>query len=792
MLGRPLCQMALLFALGVAAKEVCLPCRVLFLLSAAFFSSVFFWFQKRKQKERVWYLLLPVWLGAGMLWCAYKTKPPVLPEDKSIQTFGGTIYERQEKEEKTVLFIRLHAGRNCIAYYEGKEPVFIGNSIQFTGTVSLFSEATNPGQFNAKSYYQSQKIDFSMFQITILQNDNKKDELKEWLFSFRSMLHEKLGQIGGSHASVLCAMLLGEKSQMDSEIKELYQKNGISHILVISGLHFSMLGMCLYELLRKAKASFLAAGSASVAVLFLYGCMTGFGTSAVRAFIMFAISVGASAAGRGYDLPSALGAAVLWILADNPYALFQPGFLLSVGAILGIILILPAVEKLLFMDCRQIKNELVKNKKIENESWKRAAKRACIRKIKATGILLLEGACSGISIQLATIPVLLCTFYECSPYSILLNCLVLPLLPVVVLGSLSALFAGFAWLPFAKALMLPSLWVLDFYEWLCRMAGKLPGSTVITGALKWHMVVLYYLALGIFCVFLRKKERQAICARVMTGMLFLVLACVLFFYKDRRGLLVTMLDVGQGQSVYIRNKTADILYDGGSTDVSQVGKYRIIPFLKASGVSRLELAVVSHMDADHYNGIIELLEDGSIPVDCLMLSKLDEPDESYLKLIKLAKQKGAEIKLLNAKDSFQIGELSFFVLHPSMHYKTNSINDTSLTMRMEYEEMSMLFTGDIEEKGEMQVLKEELAKPVDFLQVAHHGSKSSSTEAFLEAVSPQIAWISCGKKNRYGHPHEEILERLKGFGIQTFRTDECGAITIERKAQKIKMRCFLE
>ncbi len=533
--GRPLCQMAAMFALGIVIKEGTVAVQAGLVLAACVFSTAFFRVQKKKQRAVMWYLLCPVWLCAGMMWGAYKTAPPPLPEDGSVQTYSGTVYERQEKEEKTVLFIRIGPGRNCIAYYEGQEQIFIGSTIQFTGTVSLFEEAANPGQFNAKSYYQSQKIDFSMFRITILQNNHKKDTFKEGLFSFRSMLHEKLERIGKRQASVLYAMLLGEKSQMDSEIKELYQKSGISHILVISGLHFSMLGMCLYELLRKTGASFRTAGGISVAVLFLYGCMTGFGSSAVRAFIMFSVSVGASVAGRGYDLPSALGAAVLWILADNPHTLFQAGFLLSVGAVLGIVLVLPAVEKLLPISGRQLRTELMKQEKEEANGIKEAKKtreieetkksalwkRAVAKKLKSTGATLLEGCCSGISIQLATIPVLLCTFYECCPYSIFLNCLVLPLLPVVVFGSLCALFTGFVWIPLSRMLILPSLWVLDLYEQLCTITGKLPGASVITGIPKWYILILYYFVLGALCLFLYKKQQLTFRVRLAVTALFL-------------------------------------------------------------------------------------------------------------------------------------------------------------------------------------------------------------------------------------------------------------------------------
>lgn len=810
---RPLCQAALLTTLGIALYgrpfwQVCtavLACVVFTILELELsWKSLGIPPDSRKVKVLVLPLLLiPFWLFAGWQRMQKAAVRLVPAEEEEHAVISGVVYDRQNKEDKTILYLKdviLVSTQNnqqvfenqpdyrgtCIAYYKGNADCSIGNTIQVKGSLSPFEESKNPGQFDAKSYYRSQGIDFSLFQIEILGNDQQEDWLRQTLYQVKEFLHQKLEQLSGKHAPILQAMLLGEKSQMDSEIKELYQKNGISHVLVISGLHFSLLGMCLYECIRRLGGSFAVAGIASAAVLFLYGIMTGFGVSSVRAFLMFGISMGAAITGKGYDLPSALGASVLYLLYRNPYVLFQTGFLLSVGAILGIIVVLPVLN-LIFVPNENVRFQSVR-----------------------------QGIRSGIAIQLATFPVLLSSFYEFSPYSILLNCIVIPLLTVVILGAVTAVLISVLLPPLAGLLLMPSLWILDLYEVLCRLAGKLPGSSVITGKPEPYRVFGYYLLLIVIAgaaylfhhkralqagyektekeTYREQKQRKQIpkgqihmrkqvfsmgnAGRPAGVVFFAILVYVLLVWREKSGMDICMLDVGQGQSIYIRCGSSDILYDGGSTDISQAGRYRIAPFLKASGVARLELVIVSHLDADHYNGIRELIEDELIQIDCLLLPGLEEPDESYQKLVRLAKQQGIKMQTVMTNDRLTMNETRFRVLHPSAGYRAGNKNDTSIVMEMEYKDVTMLLTGDVEKEGEMNMIKAGILADVDILQLAHHGSDSSSTEEFLDIIQPQIALISCGKDNRYGHPSPEVLQRLDERGICYYVTMKEGCIHI--------------
>lgn len=832
---RPLSLAGLFFALGIVLCKSQMGeegvrwqvvCVVLFCLLCGCMAAV--WHERKNHRAYAWLMLLPVWLALGILcmwWNGDGSSGQEVPAGhKERVTIQGTIYDIQEKEGRRTLYLNhiqfleteasdleLSEQSNylgaCIAYYDGDEPCSIGNTIQLSGKISIFENATNLGQFDAKSYYGAQGIDFSIFQMEILGNDNVEHTIKVPLYNMKLFIHEKLGQLAGEHASILQAMLLGEKGQMDSEIKALYQKNGISHVLVISGLHFSLIGMCMYQILRRFGCGFLAAGTVSAALLFLYGMMTGFGTSAVRAFIMFAISMGAQVIGTDYDLPSALSAAVLCILAWNPPAIFQAGFLLSVGAVLGIILVIPAVEAV--VPQQRGKGHEYETKELVFEIAKRLCRVEGSMDMElpqlmgltfgcmggALGKSLWQGAVSGIGIQLATLPVFLYFFYECAPYSVILNCLVLPLLPIVILGAIAALFVCVPCPALGKVVMQPSLWVLDFYEWTCRRCGELPGAQLVTGQPALWEVAVYYGVLGLavagIYLWRHRKAYEERKKRSPKGIKWLKAAgygmapfafCLLFYglfvHRNTEGMQITMLDVGQGQSVYIRSEDKDILYDGGSTDVSKVGQYRIAPFLKASGVDRLELVIVSHMDADHYNGVQELLEQDLIGIDCLMLPQLDEPDESYMNLTALAQQKGVVLRTVILGDTFSMGEAQFSVLHPSLGYKADNKNDTSVVLELAYQDFKMLLTGDVEEGGEEHMIDEGLLREVDVLQAAHHGSGSSSAEVFLQETLPELVFISCGKDNRYGHPSPETMDRLDALGCEVHVTMEEGSIEL--------------
>lgn len=774
------------------------------------------------------------------------------------------------------------ATENILCYLrEGVPEPEIGSLVILKGTLKNFQQPTNPGQFNAPFYYQILRISFRLNQAEIQVKSDRFYKIAEGLYQLRRKAGSKVDALlPEQEASVMKTMLLGEKGILDEEIKGLYQRNGIAHILAISGLHISMIGMGLYQLLRRAGLKIKLSAILASIIIVLYGMMTGFAVSAIRAIAMFLLQMLAQILGRTYDRITALAVAAVLVLVEQPLYLFHSGFQFSFLCVLGISLILPVLGN--------------------------------VRK----GKKLFEG----IALMAVTLPVYLGVFYQIPIYSMFLNFIVLPMMSILMGAGIVMILAAFLCTPLA----IPAAWlitgILMVYERLGLFTEQLPHHYWTPGCpAKWQLAV--YVAVLIIIAALGRTKRKAVlyqkdcihkdcihrrgscvkgilqedppCHEVLQyemsqyersqhGMAqynipryevsqyeipqyemqnkrirriachggkwistygipvgicwgFLLLGVVILTWRFRPELQVTFLDVGQGDCIFLQTENgASYLTDGGSSSVSKVGKYRMIPFLKYQGASQIKAVFVSHADSDHYNGIVELLEQAElegIRVENLVLTDIADEcrSEGYEELVELAGQNGITVQLLHEGQQLQDGELLFQCLHPSKGYRAEDLNETSMVLLVTYREFSMLLTGDVQGAGEEHLTQElqdwkepgvtqmqdvirisgeeesmeeqsiederieeqiEEKRPqnkmganhteteLTILKVAHHGSKNSTSEEFLKAANPKLAIISCGKANRYGHPHEETLERLEKVDVPWFCTKDYGAITV--------------
>lgn len=788
------------------------------------------------------------------------------------------------------------AAENILCYLrEGVPEPEIGSLVILKGTLKNFQQPTNPGQFNAPFYYQILRISFRLNQAEIQVKSDRFYKISEGLYQLRRKAGSKMDALlPEQEASVMKTMLLGEKGILDEEIKGLYQRNGIAHILAISGLHISMIGMGLYQLLRRAGLKIRLSGILASMVIVLYGMMTGFAVSAIRAIAMFLLQMLAQILGRTYDRITALAVAAVLVLVEQPLYLFHSGFQFSFLCVLGISLILPVLGN--------------------------------VRK----GKKLFEG----IALMAVTLPVYLGVFYQIPVYSMFLNFIVLPMMSILMGAGIAMILAAFLCTP----LGIPAAWlitgILMVYERLGLFTEQLPYHYWTPGCpAKWQLAV--YVAILIIIAALGRTKRKAVlyqrdcihkdcihrrggCAkgilqedmrrhevlqyemsqyeRSQHGMAqynipryevsqyeipqyemqnkrirriachggkwistygipvgicwgFLLLGVVILTWRFRPELQVTFLDVGQGDCIFLQTENGDsYLTDGGSSSVSKVGKYRMIPFLKYQGASQIKAVFVSHADSDHCNGIAELLEQAElegIRVENLVLTDLADEcrSEGYEELVELAGQNGITVQFLHEGQQLQDGELLFQCLHPSKGYRAEDLNETSMVLLVTYWEFSMLLTGDVQGAGEEHLTQElqDWREPgvtqmqdvirisgkeesmeeqsiederieeqieekrsqnkmganhaeteLTVLKVAHHGSKNSTSEEFLKAANPMLAIISCGEGNRYGHPHEETLERLEKADVPWFCTKDYGAITVTVDGKShVKVRGYI-
>ncbi|MCM1135074.1 MAG: DNA internalization-related competence protein ComEC/Rec2, partial [Clostridium sp.] len=697
-----------------------------------------------------------------LLFLSVQISPP--PDDNYEEfqgqavTVTGRVYKKetaqQAGETVTTLYLKMAGhyrtdemqadtgppAKNIMCYLSaGQREPELGSTVRLSGKLSVFEKASNPGQFDARSYYQILGISYRLNQTTILAKTIKYNRFTETLHVFRKFLSAKLSEgLPEREASVMQAMLLGEKSSMEKDLKLLYQRNGIAHILAISGLHISLIGMGLYKLLRKIGVPMKAAAVSAVGVLLLYGLMTGFSVSAVRAIFMFSMRMLGIFLERTSDMLTSAGLAAVLILLQQPLYLQHSGFLFSFGCVVGIGLILPPLT--------EGKKELP---------------------------AIAKGFLSGAGMAVVTLPVYLWFYYQFPVYSIFLNFLVIPLMSLLMAAGLLFLACQFLFPPAGVFFAFFIRGVLTVYEKACGICECLPGNLFTPGKPEGWQTGVCLLLLAFLAVM---KKRVNLAARWGIA----AFAALVLTVHPAEGLKITFLDVGQGDCIYIENENKSrYLIDGGSSTVGKVGEYRLIPFLKSQGASRLDGVFVTHPDEDHCNGIRELLSEGELQgiwVRRLILPDISEEsrNESYKELMRTAEEAGIPVSYASKGQIIKKGGLTMECLHPLAGSNFGEANEYSLVFRLTYGGFRALLTGDVEGSGEKQLIRllqeenrekqltrllqeEENGGNLTVLKTSHHGSRNSTPEEFLDSQKPIYTVISCGKKNFYGHPHAELL-----------------------------------
>lgn len=717
---------------------------------------------------------------------------------------------------------------NDVLAYVSSDDYSVGQILILQGTISLFDEATNEGQFDSRAFYRSQKIDFGVWVDSVERVEGKSDRFRVWLSRVRVELGIPLSRYADDDG-VLSAMLLGDKTSLDSEIRSLYQKSGIAHVLAISGLHISLLGMALYRLLRhRCGLTYLWAGIVAASFLVAYTLMTGNAVSARRATGMLIVYLVADLLGRSYDMLSALSLIVILLLWENPFLVTNSGFQFSVAAVVGIgvgqgVLVPRVGSWKVVYGRRKKQDDVVRCDAAKCDVAKRDAAKCDAAKCDAERIRMqnlvdwmkhwmdkcLPGMMISLSIQFFTLPLVTYYYYEIPVYAILLNIPVLALIPYVlglaVFGSLTGQIAFLQ--PLSFALCRVCGWVLHGYRWLCDASLLLPGARMITGKPSEVRVVVYYGLLGAFYYVLwcgmKKKQRQ-MCTkgaqaekqewiRSWFGFglgLVLVLLLTFLFVRGKPEFELDILDVGQGDAIYLcASDGTNFMIDGGSTDVKKVGTYRILPFLKAKAIRKVDYWFVSHTDEDHISGLVEVMESG-YAVGTLVLAEAQKEDEKAHRLAELAQKNGIRVCYMKAGDVLgtrkedvvnernRAETFRIECLYPTNNNDSEDVNDRCLVLYYEDENFSAFFGGDISSEVEEQLVSAGKCRQTDVLKASHHGSKYSNSDVLLHALHPRLTIASAGKKNRYGHPSPEAIARVGESGSTFYSTIDYGRIRV--------------
>lgn len=697
--------------------------------------------------------------------------------------FGTNIYLKGvevENGEKNISVKRIFVNTEKIPN------VKIGNIIKVMGKLRQFEEAANKGNFDSKKYYLSLGFYGKIEAGTIEVINSDYSGIRQGLYEMRMEIIERLEKLCSDNKGIFSiinnkngiigAIILGDKTDLDSDIKELYSVSGIAHILAISGLHISFIGMAIYRLLRR-RFRFLFSAAVSIPVVLSFGIMSGFGISTIRAIIMFILKIIGEVLGRKYDAITAISIAGLVLLVQNPFVVCNSGFQMSFGAIIAIVLILPIVEEILNRD-----NKIIK---------------------------VLS---ANFTISLVMNPILAWNYYELPTFSFLLNIVVVPLMSVVIVSSIVGIFCSCIMFGFGKAVIFPGCGILELYTFLCNIINKSSVASIVVGQPKVTIIIVYYAILLVVLFGLKnirtkytraekerniikketglvlekkaKKERrikgQNVKLRLACIVGFLLLNC-LIYYIPNPGFYITFINVGQGDGILIHGDNGTkVMVDGGSTSEKQVAKNCIVPYLKAEGIGTIDYSIITHTDKDHISGILEILENNNsnrIRIKNLVMPDINMKDDTYNELIEKAKLKKINVLYIKKGDTLSLGKTKIKCIYPETTTTASDKNDYCTVLSVKNKTSKILLTGDISKEIEEKI-KDDIEENYTVLKVAHHGSNYSSSEKFLKKVNPKYSIISVGKNNSYGHPGNETMERLRKQGGVIYRTDEKGGITI--------------
>lgn len=697
--------------------------------------------------------------------------------------FGTNIYLKGvevENGEKSVSVKRIFVNTEKIPN------VKIGNIIKVRGKLRQFEEAANKGNFDSRKYYLSLGFYGKIEAGTIEVINSDYSGIRQGLYELRMEIIERLEKLCSDNNGIFSiinnkngiigAIILGDKTDLDSDIKELYSVSGIAHILAISGLHISFIGMAIYRLLRR-RFRFLFSAAVSIPVVLSFGIMSGFGISTIRAIIMFILKIIGEVLGRKYDAITAISLAGLVLLVQNPFVVCNSGFQMSFGAIIAIVLILPIVEEILNTD-----NKIIKV------------------------------ISANFTISLVMNPILAWNYYELPTFSFLLNIVVVPLMSVVIVSSIVGIFCSCIMFGFGKVVIFPGCGILELYTFLCNIINKSSVASIVVGQPKVTIIIVYYAILLVVLFGLKnirtkytraekerniikketglvlekkaKKERrikgQNVKLRLACIVGFLLLNC-LIYYIPNQGFYITFINVGQGDGILIHGDNGTkVMVDGGSTSEKQVAKNCIVPYLKAEGIGTIDYSIITHTDKDHISGILEILENNNsnrIRIKNLVMPDINMKDDTYDELIEKAKLKKINVLYIKKGDTLSLGKTKIKCIYPETTTTASDKNDYCTVLSVKNKTSKILLTGDISKKIEEKI-KDDIEENYTVLKVAHHGSNYSSSEKFLKKVNPKYSIISVGKNNSYGHPGNETMERLRKQGGVIYRTDEKGGITI--------------
>ncbi|WP_280768526.1 DNA internalization-related competence protein ComEC/Rec2 [Salipaludibacillus daqingensis] len=721
-----------------------------------------------EKKSRV---LFVAQLSVGFLFFMYGTYVINQHETRLLGSeteFQGSVYtppQLTSSERDWSFHLVLEHGEKIQLFYphvKGENaPASINDKCVLKGKLEQPSSVKNPYSFDYKKYLFEQRIHWI---IRINNNEiNCEKSNNVWrnaMYNLRTRGIEKLLRKDDSETSALItALVFGDRSYMNEEKINQYRELGILHLLAVSGLHVGLVTFSFYFMLYRIGITREWSSFLLFCFLPVYIFIAGGAPSVLRASMMcmvFLLVVTFNWKIKAVDVVGIVG---LLLLMINPFYMYHLGFQLS---------FLTSFSLLLSTSFLKSKSPIY-----------------TIVKVSALA-------------QLVTLPFTFYHSFELSLFTLPMNVLFIPFISLWVLPLSFITVICQSIFPIVSE---GSYWLasrsLQLMDQLLTLATNVPWSVVVFGRPSEKMMLLMFIAIiGSFLLF--EKKRYCLGMMILSSMFFIHWVLP---YVDGKA-YVTMIDVGQGdailielpyrRAVYLIDTGGIVQWDKEDRDVkrsSGPGKYAVEPFLKGKGIAKVDYLFLTHGHVDHIGEACYI--SSAVKVKQVLYPKGNNLDNEAKTVLTCLKENDVPISFVKKGQRWNIDNQSFFILGPDDLNVELSENDRSIVLFAVLNDVSLLFTGDIEETSEQQLLKNYPDLSFDILKVAHHGSQSSTTDAFVEQFAPNIGLISAGENNRFGHPHLEVTERLEQQGVDIYRTDKHGAITLALKNGEYKISPFI-
>ena len=761
------------------------------------------------------------------------------PEDKEYKySCKIKVEEIDGKKQNIKLILDINKGKN-------KQNITFGNEIELIGKIEEAKPAQNYKGFDYKEYLKTKGIygTISAEEFKII-TENKVNFFNNFINRIKNNMKNNMNKILSKDEAALCVgILVGDREAISDETESNFKKSNLTHMLAVSGSHITYIIVAMASMLSKTGKKITKI--TTIIFLVFFTAITGFTASVLRATIMGILVLIASLINRKSDTINNLGISSLIILICNPYTITDIGFLLSYGGTIGIVLLSgkitrglnKAVEKFFSRKLKKVtdtskeENNLIKEK-ISNNANQNLNKLKNLKKELKSKVAkyIIEAFSITLSANLIIIPVIAYSFSTFSITFWISNILAGPIMEISTIFGFIVYFISIIFIPFAKFIGILLNVLLFLLLKIAEISSKIPGSAIYIKTPYLIECIIYYLML--FFIFSKNRFKSRRQSNYYAKKLYLkkTIYKINGFYKNKKqksniqikkrlinykkisailiiilvltiniipilnkNLEIYFINVGQGDSTLIKTpQNKHILIDGGGSEFGNfdVGENILLPYLLDRRITTLDYIMISHYDSDHIAGLFSVMK--NLNVKNIIVSKQGENSENLKTFEKIVKKRNINVIIVKKGDKIKVDKYSYLdILFPEENLiKENILNNNSIVANFYSLGLKILFTGDIEEIAEKRLIQ--LHGKTDklhahILKVAHHGSKTSSIQSFLDLVNPQIALIGVGKDNKFGHPNEGVLERLNTFTNKIYRTDMAGEIQIKWNGKKLEV-----